>query len=127
MRSMLRNKSSYKYLTYKGKSEISKGLYKTGEYKITYYAPIERKDVIGVAQGQDLMETYGVAQDYDKIIVIDDPNLGIDENTLFFIDKQPIYNNTTFTISNSDYIVSKIAKSLNVLRVYVKKVRPNES
>lgn len=128
MKSMSRNKSSFKYLTYKGKTELKDSdNYSTGEYVITYNAPVSYKAPISANKGQDFMEMFGVAQDYDKVITIDDVNLSVDENTMFFIDKDPVYDSTNETLSNKDYIVSKIAKSLNVLVILVKKVRTDEN
>lgn len=128
MRCMVRNKSSFKYLTYIGKTELKDSdNYSTGEYVITYNEPITYKAPISANKGQDYMEMFGVAQDYDKVITIDDVDLNVDENTMFFIDKDPIYDPQTHTLLNKDYIVSKIAKSINVLVILVKKVRTDEN
>ena len=125
---MVRNKTSFKYLTYKDKSELKdSNNYSTGEYVITYNAPITYKASISANKGEDYMSMFGVAQDYDKVITIDDPTLNIDENTMIFIDKEPIYDTETETLLNKDYIVSKISISLNVLVVLVKKVRADEN
>ena len=128
MRCMVRNKSTFKYLTYKGKTELKdSNNYSTGEYVITYNSPITYKAPISANKGQDYMATFGMAQDYDKVITIDDANLNVDENTMFFIDKEPIYDENNYTLSNTDYIVSKISRSINVLVILVKKVRADES
>lgn len=125
---MVRNKTSFKYLTYKDKSELKdSNNYSTGEYVITYNAPITYKAPISANKGEDYMSMFGVAQDYDKVITIDDPTINIDENTMIFIDKEPIYDTETETLLNKDYIVSKISISLNVLVVLVKKVRADEN
>lgn len=122
MKCLERNKTKIKVCLYLGKSEItdSDG-YETGEFGISYSAPMEIRACVSSAHGYAQTQTFGINLVYDKVVTIDNVMLPIDENTLFFIDEQPIYDCDTKLVSNKDYIVKGISKSLNVLSVAVAK------
>lgn len=127
MRGLERNKQSLYYCNYKSKDELKdeKGFF-TGEFIITYDHPKLLKASITLAKGYDEMQQYGTSFEYDKTIICDNVNLNINENTIFFIDKEPIFDYDNNTLLNTDYIITRIAKSFNVLLIFVKKVKNNE-
>ena len=47
---------------------------------------------ISQATGQSNTEQFGNLENYDKVIVTDDLNCPIDENSVLFIDKEPEYS-----------------------------------
>ena len=91
---------------------------------------------ISQATGQSNTEQFGNLENYDKVIVIDDLNCPIDENSVLFIDKAPeftevlTHNATAITTTDEtisvpmyDYTVLRVAKSLNSISIAVKKVK----
>jgi hypothetical protein len=89
--------------------------YETGEETIKYFPPVKTKMNVSPALGESSTRPFGNVVDYDRTIVICDTSLPIDEQTVFWIDE-------TDTTKPYDYIVKKVAKSLNSLLIAVKKV-----
>lgn len=127
MRNLERNKREFTYCLYTGKTALTDtDGYETGEYKITYSEPITARGHISMATGQSNTEQFGNLDNYDKVLAIEDVNTPIDTDTVFFIDKpyeadedgNPIY----------DYIVRRVAVSLNQVSIALMKVevRQNE-
>lgn len=114
----------------------------TGENIVTYSEPVQMLASISPATGQSNTEQFGNLDNYDKVIVTTDMNCPIDENSVLFIDKVPDGTQvTTHTVTGSnalygsdlivsdlvevpayDYIVRRVAKSLNVISIAVRKV-----
>lgn len=116
MRCLERNKRSFYYALYE-KTEKS-GSY--DERRVVYREPVLMKGNISTAFGTAQVEQFGNSAEYDRVIVIDDINCPIDENSVLFIDKQPERDSGGNLLY--DYIVKKVAKSLNSISVAVKKV-----
>lgn len=117
MRILARNKSKFYYAVYSPTpSMVYRDGKATGEYTVGYDAPVECYANIGVGTGDSQAELFGLNNsDYDKLILTDDLTLPIEESTVLWID--------TLDITKPyDYIVKKVAKSLNVLAIAVKKV-----
>lgn len=117
-----RNLTSFYYCLYEGEEEI-KGAenYNTGEYKSTYSAPVKARANISPASGYNAVELFGNSERYDKIIVTDDVSCPINENAVLFIGVEP-----TFTQEGTpkfNYIVKRVAKSLNAVSIAVKEVK----
>lgn len=121
MKCMNRNKKLFWYSLYESKEPI-KDEYgnKTGEYKINYSAPVCMKANISPAGGSSQIEQFGNSEQYDKVIVTDEMNCPIDENTVLHIDCCPFCNGDDVPY---DYIVKKVAKSINSISYAVSKVK----
>lgn len=116
MRCLDRNKQTFYYSLYVGKTEmVDEYGNKTGEYDIEYSKPIECKANISPAKGDTESRQFGNDVKYDKVIVIDKPNIEIDEQTILWIDQLP---NKPY-----DYVVRGIARSLNSVSLAVEKVK----
>ena len=127
MRNLQINKRQLYALKYKGKVEItdSEGNY-TGEQKITYSRIIKFKAHISGAKGDAQSEIFGTEISYDKSFVLTKREFDqykFDENTVFFIDKQPTF---IFGVPQYDYRVKKIAITLNEVLVAIVKVGNDE-
>lgn len=111
-----RNKRTFYYALYGQEVELTDadGNY-TGETSIGYSDPVECKANISPATGQSNMEMFGNLTDYDRVIVSDDLTLPIDENSVLWIDRAP-------TDGTHDYVVRRVAKSLNSVAYAVRKV-----
>lgn len=121
MKSLERNKTKFYYCLYKGKREFKdeNGDY-TGEYVLEYGEPIECFANISASVGSAQSEQFGNFEGYDKVISASDINIPIDENTVLFIEKDPEFDKDGNPLYN--YIVKKVAKSLNAVSYAVTKV-----
>ena len=144
MRCLKRNQQAFSYCLYSGKTAlIDERGNDTGEQILTYSAPVTMYANISPATGQSNTEQFGNLENYDKVIVTDDLSCPIDENSVLFIDKAPEFTSVTtyaeVTNTNNgqavttwvaqtvsvpvhDYIVRRVAKSLNFISIAVGKV-----
>lgn len=121
MRTLERNKTAFHYCLYLRKEDVvDTGGYELGEKQVVYDAPVEMKANISAATGQSQVEQFGNFISYDKVIVTDDMTCPIDENSVLFIDKQPEFDEDDNPLY--DYIVKRVAKSLNSISIAVSKV-----
>lgn len=136
MRALNRNKVSFYYCLYDKKIPIIDEYgNETGESIVTYESPVEMRANVSPATGQSNTEQFGNLENYDKVIVTDDLECPIDENSVLFIDKEPEFTDalthsptavTTIdreiSIPVYDYTVRRVAKSLNSISIAVRKV-----
>ena len=116
MRELDRNKQDIFYALYEGKSDIKdENGYDTGETEAIYGDPIALSINVSGASGENAIQQFGSTVEYDRILVICDTTLPINEQTILWIDDAD-------TTKPYDYTVKKIAKSLNSLLIAVKKV-----
>ena len=128
MQILNRNKSAFYYSLYQGKAEIyDDNGYPTGEYGVSYADPVKMLANVSQATGNTNLEQFGNSLDYDKVIVTADMNCPIDENTILFIDKAPTLDDDNNYIFDYDYVVKKVAKSINSISIAVKKVSVNDN
>lgn len=124
MRCMTRNKSKFYYASYVGENEIIDEYgNETGEYAVSYSEPIECFGNISAAQGETQSRQFGESESYDKVIVLDDKNAPIDEHSILWVDTLPILNADGNTDTPHDYIVKKVARSLNGVSIAIRKVK----
>lgn len=131
MKCMQRNKSHFFYALYESKEEI-KDEYgnATGEYELKYGNPIDFSANISAAKGETSTRQFGESEDYDKVIVFDNEAPPINEYSVLWVDTKPSLNGDGSlvkdedgnTITPHDYIVKKVAKSLNVVSIAISKV-----
>jgi hypothetical protein len=93
----------------------------TGERGVTYSAPVEIRASVSTATGTVQAELFGGFTDYDKVVIVDDITCPIDEQSVLFIDRVPEYAEGEL-VNVHDYIVKRIAKSLNFIAYAVRKV-----
>lgn len=136
MKCLERNKRTFYYCLFAGKTPIVDEYgNETGESVITYGSPVEMKANVSQATGQSNTELFGNLENYDKVIVTEDVNCPIDENSVLFVDKEPEYTNVathtvtaittnevTVAVPVYDYTVRRVAKSLNSVSIAIRKV-----
>ena len=123
MRCMVRNKSEFYYASYIGETEIIDEYGNaTGEYEISYSKPIRVLGTVSAAQGEMQSRQFGESESYDKVIVLDDRNVPIDEHSILWVDTLPHLNEDGTTDTPFDYIVKKVARSLNGVSIAIRKV-----
>lgn len=122
MTGLKRNMQPFSYCLYDRSVEIidehGNG---TGQYQTIYGEPVKMWANISPATGAAQTEQFGNLENYDKVIVTWDMTCPIDENSVLFIDKEPEYSLTDDPIY--DYIVRRVAKSLNHIAIAVSKVK----
>ncbi len=122
MRCAMRNKTSFYYALYTGQTEITDEYGNvTGEYSVQYSNPIKILGNVSAAQGETQSRQFGESETYDKVIVLDDPNTPIDEYSILWVDTQPELIDGVTTTPH-DYIVKKVARSLNSVSIAISKV-----
>lgn len=121
MKCLHRNKRKFFYALFREKIAI-KDEYgnDSGEYKVVYDSPVEMSANVSAATGEAQVEQFGNSLLYDKVIITDDTNCPIDEHSVLCIDTLPSYDKDGNLIY--DYIVKKVAKSLNTVSFAVSKV-----
>ena len=121
MRTLNRNKSPFWYLLYDGKVP-AKDEYgnETGEETVVYKPAVSFRANVSAATGASQVEQFGNLAGYDKVIVTDDMACPVDENTVLFLDKEPVYDEDGKPLY--DYMVRRVAKSLNSVSIAVTKV-----
>lgn len=131
MRCLERNKSRFFYALYLGREAVQDEYGNvTGEYKVVYGNPRECRANISAAQGETQTRQFGEDVAYDKVIVMDKDFPPIDEYSVLWVDTEPMLNSNGELavdekgkiITPHDYIVRKVARSLNFVAFAISKV-----
>ena len=131
MKCMSRNKARFFYALYEGKTPITDDYGNvTGEYDIHHGKPTEFFANISAAKGETQTRQFGENESYDKVIVMDGDAPPIAEYAVLWVDRTPqldeegnlAVNEKDEVITPHDYIVKKVAKSLNVVSLAISKV-----
>ena len=134
MRCMNRNKVKFFYALYEGREEIVDEYGNTsGEYNVRYGDPAEFYANISAAKGETQTRQFGENESYDKVVVLDNDAPAIDEYSVLWVDTVPeldgeghlAVNEDGEMITPYDYIVKKVARSLNSVSVAISKVNVN--
>lgn len=131
MKCMSRNKTKFFYALYEGKTPITDEYGNvTGEYDVQHGKPTEFYANISAAKGETQTRQFGESEAYDKVIVMDNSAPQINEYTVLWVDTVPLVddsgalklNDKGEVITPHDYIVKKVAKSLNSVSIAISKV-----
>lgn len=125
MRCLLRNMKDFHYALYESKEEITDEYgNKTGEYEVIYSKPIRCRANISAAQGEVQSRQFGDSESYDKVIVLDEVNIPINEYSILWVDVTPLIDEQG-KVTPHDYIVKEVARSLNCVSIAISKVKVN--
>lgn len=123
MKCMSRNKTKFFYALYEGKTPITDEYGNvTGEYEVQHGNPTEFHANISAAKGETQTRQFGENETYDKVIVMDGDAPPIDEYSILWVDVIPKLKEDGTTDTPHDYVVKKVAKSLNVTLIAISKV-----
>lgn len=141
MRCLKRNKQKFWYCTPTDSQIVVRDSLgnETGQYIQIYDDPVEAMANISPATGVYQTEVFGDVENYDRVIVIEDPDFPITEDTVLFVDKTPTkttvttyraqfvqahtyWVQVTYFVPVYNYKVWRISKSLNHVAIAVKKV-----
>lgn len=119
MRGLNRNKKKFYYALYEKREAVVEtdeygNEIETGEYSVGYSSPIACEGNISPASGATATELFGGSEGYDKVLMMAAPSIPIDEYSVLWIDVKPD--------QPYDYIVKKVARSLNSVAIAVSKV-----
>ena len=120
MRCLLRNKTAFYYALYMRKEPTYDGDGNENGTRLVYRTPVRALANISPATGTSQVEQFGNLSAYDRVIVLDDTSCPIDENTVLFVEREPSYNEDGSPLF--DYVVTKIARSLNSVSIAIRKV-----
>lgn len=115
MRCLERNKRTFYYALFSERVREGNG------YIPVYSEPVALRGNISPATGSAHVEQFGNNVEYDKVIVLDNPDCPIDENSILFIEVEPELNSVGDYVY--DYIVKKVARSLNSVSIAISKVK----
>lgn len=121
MKLMERNKVPFWYCLFDRKEPIlDEDGNDTGDQKVFYAEAVPIRANVSSATGTAQIEQFGNLDRYDKVIVTEDMSCPIDETTVLFVDKEPEYDAEGQPLY--DYIVRRVARSLNVVAYAIRKV-----
>lgn len=116
MRLLKRNLKPIHYCLYQGNQPIyDEDGYETGETTIGYADPVKMMVNVSPASGYAQTGMFGNLESYDKVVITDDMDCPIDENTMLYIDAD--------LTEKPDYVVKRVAKALNHISYAVSKVK----
>ena len=121
MRCLRRNKQPIWYAAYV-KGETAYDIYgnQTGGRDITYSKPVATAANVSSAKDTAVIAVFGTDLNYDRVLCME--SAPFDENAYLWIDVPPVIKRDGTTDTPPDYIVKRIAKSLNSVLVAVTKV-----
>ena len=121
MRCLRRNKVKFAYALF-DRTETHYDEYgnETSEPDVTHCHPVFAKANISPAKNADIIQLFGTDVNYDKVIVMKESP--IDENAILWVDTLPETNVDGTTNTPHDYIVRKVARSINSVSIAIAKV-----
>ena len=124
MRGMVRNRRKFYYALYiDTKETMDEYGNLSGEYEVSYSHPIKALGNISSAMGETQIRQFGGSESYDKVIVLDNPNTPINEYSILWVDTLPRWNDDGTTDTPYDYVVKRVARSLNNVAIAISKVK----
>lgn len=124
MRTLLRNLRTLYYCQYDHREDIiDEDGNITGDYRIIYQDPVPLKANISTARGTVQDEVFGQDISYDRVVICDDPDCPINEDSVLFVDKLPEMDDTVSPPRPIyDYVVRRAARSLNSVAYAIERV-----
>ena len=121
MRCAWRNRRKFWYAQYEGEEYIYDGDYNTGEKTTRISEPIMFEANISPATGAAYVKMFGNSLQYDKVIITDDQDIPINENSVLFVDKFPERENPV-----PDYIVKRVARHLQFAVIAISRIEASQ-
>ena len=126
MRCLNRNKQTFYYAPFLSITPVEDEYgNETGESKVLYGQPVRCEGNISAARGETVTRQFGEDVGYDRVIVMDDPDIPIDEYSVLWVDNSPMLKDMGDGHMKQDpwdYTVRKVARSLNSVSIAISKV-----
>lgn len=125
-----RNKRTIYYANNMGEQPLkdSDGFY-TGETAVVWSNPAPLRMNVSEAKSRmdrlgstTYIDPYGLELGYNKVLATCDMNCPIEEDSVLWIDKMPVFNEDGTSDTPYDYILVQVKKSLNNILYAVKRV-----
>ena len=115
MKTLNRNKQTIYYALFQEDAAHydGNGFY-SGEFASGYSEAVKARMNVSPARGEATLDQFGINEQYDKALVTDDLNCPITETTILWIGVPPT--------EPHNYVVVRVAKSLNSITYAVRKV-----
>lgn len=117
MRLLERNKQRFFYSLFKGESSVRDY---NGNPLPKYSEAMSFRASISATKGNAETEQFGTNLDYDRVLITDDMQCPIDEQSILFIDIPPKFDEQGKPIG--DYFIKRVARSLNNISYAISKV-----
>lgn len=122
MKTLERNKRIFYYALFvESRPHVDDYGNETTEVDLIYGNPVFVKANISSAKGEVAIRLFGSSEDYDRLIVVDDPQTPINEYSILWVDTLPVLVDGE-TVTPHDYVVTKVARSLNSASIAIRKV-----
>lgn len=105
----------------------------TGQYAVKYRNPQIAYGNISAVKGETGTLPFGEDENYDRVIVLDNPSTPVDEYSVLWIGTEPLLTKKGELKLGDDgeiltpwnYVVKKVAPSLNSVTIAISKVEVN--
>lgn len=88
----------------------------------SYGDPVAIEVSIAPVEGTTVAQAFGYDEQYDRVLLTDDMSCPINEETVMFIDTEPLYEDGVL-VNTYDYVVKKVAPNLNHIKYFCKRVK----
>jgi hypothetical protein len=124
MRLLSRNLSPIWYSLYEGDEMVTTtdewgNTLMTGEHKVSYADPVKIKVSVSAASGDAQEDMFGTNITYSKVMIVDDHKCPIDENTVLWLDSEPVFDDEGNPVY--DYKITAVARSINFVSYAISK------
>ena len=127
MRSMMKNETGFWYALFdRAENIIDEDGHKSAEKELIYHNPVYAEMNVSPPSGPVAIRAFGLKEDYDRILVSCDLDIPITSTSVLWVDTPPVINPDGSTDTPYDYVVKKVAPSLNVLLIAISKVSVGE-
>ena len=123
MRTMTRNRRVFYEAAFASTAmaQDKDGIYT--EETTTYGDVHQRYGVITPANGQADTQLFGINEIYDKVITLNKDENYLAVGSVLWVDTLPVYDAKGNVTNAYDYVVVKVAESLNFISVAIRKVQ----
>lgn len=122
MRTMTRNRQVFYSASFVSASMGTDGDGNYTEMQNTYTDPVERTGVFTPANGAANDQIFGMNEIYDKVITLNQGEDYLAVGSILWVDTMPVLDVQGKTTTPYDYVVVKVAPSLNFISVAIRKV-----
>lgn len=131
MRCLNRNKIEFYYALYDTREPVlDEYEHYTGQYTVKYHPPQRAYANISAAKGTTNAQLFGEVEQFDRVIVLDDPKTSIDEHTVLWVDSVPSMDTYGELVTDSrgqvvtpwNYVVCRVARSINSALIAINRV-----
>lgn len=122
MRTMTRNRQVFYSASFVSSTMGTDGDGNYTERQNTYTDPVERTGVFTPANGAANDQLFGMNEIYDKVITLNQGEDYLAVGSILWVDTMPDIDKQGKTTTPYDYVVVKVAPSLNFISVAIRKV-----